>query len=315
MSAGPDKNLTRGALLSARLFADALTNPLLRYGGMGTMRIEDALDTLISDGKSRKSRTPWLTRLRLATAIQENAGPAHLGTLKPQLTALAETTYRDDVRAKEAFEYACDNPDHRSTPVAEKPDLSQARNWVTTVQKDGKATVIRAEVEVKASFAKLCHMVDPRRWAENSVFWYKSERIDQEDPEDPPLEPLVDDPPLPPPYWEGLLRETVAGMSLYTTHLNIKYYGRPDGRDTVVEYSLNWTPDNIETDEGSVRIAPVPGDDEWVKGVVTKRVDFTDNPYGGPSTADLIAPSYLGSWLRVQQDLWIARATEQPIAP
>jgi hypothetical protein len=246
--------------------------------------------------------------------------------LEEQLKELAKTTYlpRDGgTKAEAVYEHVRKHSriNLSDTPPPRRPDLENARNWVTTVEKDGNATKITAEVELKASLAKLRHMVDPRRWAENSVFWYKSEPIDAKGNPAPALDakgnpvpalkPLADDPGLPPPYWEGRLLETVAGMSLYTTYLNINYHGTPGG-DTLVEYSLDWTPDNIEVDEGSVRISP-PKDDGWVKGVVTKKVDFTNNPYGGPSTADLIAPSYLGSWLRVQQDLWIALATEQAI--
>ena len=39
-----------------------------------------------------------------------------------------------------------------------------------------------------------------------------------------------------------------------------------------------------------------------------KWVDFDNAPFGGPSVLDQFLPSYIGSWLRVQQDLWAAQA-------
>jgi hypothetical protein len=44
-----------------------------------------------------------------------------------------------------------------------------------------------------------------------------------------------------------------------------------------------------------------------VIGSYVKTLDFADGPYGGPGVTDLVAPSYVGSWVRVQLDLWASR--------
>ena len=40
-----------------------------------------------------------------------------------------------------------------------------------------------------------------------------------------------------------------------------------------------------------------------------KKIDFGQALFGGPSSADLLAPSFIGTWMRVQQDFWAAYAT------
>jgi hypothetical protein len=300
MTTAPGRPLIRGALLSARLFADALETPVLRYGGLSTMPIEDALDILKLDGTAERSRTSWLTRFRLAKVIREQLPKDD--ELAVRLDDLARTTFHLDDEAEVSYGVAC------GIGSARPRQLSRVRKWKTTGKASGSATVIYSMVEVRASYLKIALMADPRRWAENSLFWYESSRLGDDGHPEPPLDRLDPDPKpdLLPISWKGVLRERVAGVGLYTAHLDISYDARPD--ETRVEYTLNWTPDNLKMDEGSVKITPL--EDGWVRGEVEKKVDFTDNPYGGPSAADLIAPSYLGSWLRVQQDLWIAVATD-----
>jgi hypothetical protein len=290
--------LLRGALLSTRLYADALETPVLRYGGIGTMAIEDALGLLIEDGRADHGQTPWLTRFRLAKNLRKQLPDDD--DLCPLLDDLAATSYGYE-RANEASYQA----------LQERTALARAKEWDTTVTKDGPRTTITSKVEVKASYPLIALMSDPRRWADNSLFWYESSKLDDNGDPEPPLAKLEVDPPLDKgASWDGVLRERVAGVALYTAHLDVHY--EVDDEQTGVDYSLNWTPDNLTVDKGTVRVTKLKDDDEgWVRGEVVKTVDFEDSPYGGPSITDLVAPSYLGSWLRVQQDLWIAVATGQ----
>jgi hypothetical protein len=375
--------LVRAALLSARFYADAQTNPLLPYGGFGTMPIGDALDILIKDGKQdqeafasgesdvAKGVTRWPTRLRVAAAmgniayqevgpttkrqwldqagaqlgadakgVADNPGslasvlaragqdlenassseqPAHQGdepdqqqlrqatNLRDQALDLAATTYEfDEGRAQAVFaEVAFTIPETNGPASAaatrnvhRESSLQVAENWNVDVTADGSATKIVASIDLRdEDVGRIAQVLDPAEWSTDSIFWYRSTPIDKE--------PIADSGG----GWRGVLREVVAGMAIFTVDLYIEY--RPNQPENLLQYRFLRSPDPITKDDGYIAIDSRDG---VHKITVEKVIDFADNPFGGPSALDLLAPSYMASWLRVQQDQWMARLTANALA-
>jgi hypothetical protein len=293
----PTKSLVRGALLSARLYADAQADPLVPYGGWGTMPILDAVQILIEDGIRRENAdTRWPTRLRVATALgqaaekklHESPLPDDAPTAK-RLRDLAQqlaSTAPDQPRAQAFFEQTIqvDPP-----APADRVRLDTAANWHVDVMSVGSATRIVATVDVLSDYKTLVDLLNPERWHENSIFWFKSEALEPKRYSDG--------------SWKGVLREVVAGIAIFTVDLGIDY--RKNAREQQVRYWLITSPDPIRKDEGYITIAS-SGLSGVQRVTIEKLVDFADNPYGGPSALDLLAPSYMASWMRVQQDQWAA---------
>src|SRR5262249_26040577 len=155
------------------------------------------------------------------------------------------------------------------------------------------ATRIVATVDFAAEKEVIARELDPRKWAQDSIFWYRStaiqyDRVDKDG------------------GWSGVLREIVAGMAIFTVDLGIDY--RPENDREILKPWFIRSPDPITKDDGTIRIEPIDGGGQTVR--IEKIIDFADNPFGGPSALDLVAPSYMASWLRVQQDQWMARLTE-----
>jgi hypothetical protein len=306
--------MVRGALFSARLYADALDEPAVTVAALGALPIDQALDVLTSDGTSQVCRTSPVTRFRVAKALYEGIDRHKPSAfLRDRVTRLGLTSMsqRDwDLSVRPAPARKGD------TAASARGDsvLPATAPWSTKVTTAGPQTVITSNVEVEADYLLLAHMADPRRWAENSLFWFRSDRLDARGEPEDPLEPLPADyvPADVPESWLGRLVEQVAGVAIYEAELEIGY--EVDDRKCVVTYHLVATSDNITVDEGHLRITRSK-QRGWVKTEVRKAVDFTDSPYGGPSSSDLFAPSYMASWLRVQQDLWIAAAARAASHP
>jgi hypothetical protein len=328
--------LVRGALLSARFYADAYVNPLLPYGTFGTVPIDAALRVLIDDGNralvdekgqpnvdEKRSVTRWPTRLRAAGAIgsvarqqlntaNKRAGPRGAAAeaqkrdatgLTELAKTLAETAYPfdpDPRMAEAVFAETVATPPKPAGPTAAAGTerhgsrLGVAENWHIDVSAEGSATRIVATVDFDADRDVIAHELDPRKWAQDSIFWYRSTAIECD---------RVDATG----GWRGVLREVVAGMAIFTVDLGIDY--QPEKRDQILKYWFIRSPDPITKDDGTIRIEPNAAGGHTVR--IEKVIDFADNPFGGPSALDLLAPSYMASWLRVQQDQWMARLTNQ----
>jgi hypothetical protein len=87
---------------------------------------------------------------------------------------------------------------------------------------------------------------------------------------------------------------------------------------TLTTYRLqNSLTTDLCTDEGYIEICLAQATEErfFVQGEYVKMLDFADSPYGGPGATDLIAPSYVGSWVRVQLDLWASKAEAELTIP
>ena len=154
-----------------------------------------------------------------------------------------------------------------------------------------------------ASFPRLAQLCDPVRWAEGSMFWFESSRLDRDGKRLPPPPPLADG--EAPTGWSGQLLEVVAStVAVFSAVLDIDFKVADDS--CLVEYRLARPMSGLRTDEGYAYVTKV-GEDRYRTQLV-KWVDFQDAPFGGPSAMDQALPSYIGSWLRVQQDLWAAEA-------
>jgi len=181
-------------------------------------------------------------------------------------------------------------------------------------------------------FANLC---DPLSWSASSGFWIRSGRCKEdgspyeEEDEDgtayqQPHAEAVDKP-----HANGkifFINEVVRGVTRYDVVLGVTYereLASPNegqlatgtgNRCTLVRYFLvDGRKTDLVKDEGYIRITLERSEDgNNITGEYVKILDFADNPYGGPGSTDLVAPSYIGSWVRVQLDLW-ASAAEQRV--
>ena len=297
----PSKSAVRASLLSARLYHDTLEgNSLLRYAGFGVVEPNLALEIIERDAGQRDPYVPWLSLVRLGMAyaylpqdeIDDKA--KEIATIARKLWNVSPPS--DDRAAKLlATDVGSDN----------REPLTFARNWKMTVTKDGSATVVIAEIEVLADFNRVALMCDPRQWQNVSLFWYESIPVGVTRPPLGPL-PSIDDPSAEPQPWSGTLREKVAGMGIMTVDLGVEYTVEKD--KCTVKYWFLGSPDsNLKLDNGTTTVER--GEDGWLKTTVVKRIDFADAPFGGPSSADLLAPSFIATWMRVQQDFWVAKAT------
>jgi hypothetical protein len=293
------KSAVRASLLSARLYHDTLGDKsLLRYAGFGVLEPEWALRILTRDAAQRDPYVPWPSLVRLGLAYD----------------SMSRNQIDDKVaaRAQELWK-AIRSPDEQSAKLlaaaaegGDREPLTNARNWNTTVTSNAsRETVVVTEVEVRADFNRVALMCDPRQWQNVSLFWYESIPVKVEGPPLGPL-PSIDDPSAIPQPWSGTLQEKVAGMGILTVRLGIDY--KVGKSRCTVDYRFESSPDsNLKLDDGRTTVER--GEDGWLKTQVVKKIDFEDAPFGGPSSADLLAPSFIATWMRVQQDFWVAKAT------
>jgi len=305
------------------------------------MDIRQALDVLIREGSSPAEERccPWLTRLRIALGLREALGPAR----RTEGAAISEPSYngtRNSVSYRlekvagadaaatleaSAREWkSLQHPIALLTKTAEQHlpaalvtaiDLdracrpedrgTEAFDWRTDVliMPDG-GTKVSSFVEMPGgSFPRLAQLCDPQRWADGSMFWYESSRLDRDGRREPRPAPLP--PGEAPQSWSGQLIEVVAStVAVFTAVLDIDFQVEDDS--CLVEYHLVDSPSGLTKDEGYAYVTKV-GEDRYRTQLV-KWVDFRNAPFGGPSVLDQFLPSYIGSWLRVQQDLWAGEA-------
>jgi hypothetical protein len=287
-------------LLSARLYHDTLeNNSLLRYAGFGVLDLDRALEILQGDAEQPNPYVPRLSLRRLSRAfssLPRNETKDRANDIDPAARDLWTLSHPPDERA--AALLAADVDRHDRGPIA------NAQNWHTTVTREGRVTVVVSEMEILADFKRVALMCDPRQWENISLFWYESTPIEGA-PEGPT--PSIDDPSAEPQQWHGILREKVAGMGIMTVYLKIDY--KVEETSCRVDYGFMSSPDSqLRLDDGWMTVTKM--DNDWLKSSVLKKIDFEDAPFGGPSSADLLAPSFIATWMRVQQDFWAARAMD-----
>jgi hypothetical protein len=296
----PSKSAVRAALLSARLYHDTLeNNSLLRYAGFGVLDRDRALEILKDDAGQPDPYVPWLSLARLAMAFiclppdQKEDSANDVGAIEQGLLSVSRPPDRQAAALLAA-----------GVDCSDRAPLANARNWKTTVTRRGQVTVVVSEIEILADFKRVALMCDPRQLEKVSLFWYESTPV-KGGPEGPT--PSIDDPTAEPEPWRGILRETVAGSGVMTVYLGVDY--RVEEDRCTVDYWFESSPDSkLSRDNG--RTTVVKMDDGWLKSTILKEIDFEDAPFGGPSSADLLAPSFIATWMRVQQDFWAARATD-----
>lgn len=331
--ARPSERLVRTALLSARLFIDSLMpNSVVRFGSPGVMKPLDAFAVLVRDGQvaaeadGSRPHVPYSARARLVTAglqavdLQQQQSrkeglpsDPELVKIRAELEALANTVQREfaglphETRVNNYFAAPLD----AATSLADPPDLPYARKWSTrVVPTSGPMTHIVSEVEVLAELRLVAMLCDPRRWSEDSLFWLVTEGSDFDPAEPPKLD--LEDPKIrkraKATSWRGRLHEEVAGLAIFAVELGIDF----EVTDERCKLKYWWidSPSGIKADNGELTVRPITVDDKptgWLKARVTKAIDFEDAAFGGPSSGDLLAPSFFASWMRVQQDAWISR--------
>jgi hypothetical protein len=296
----PSKSAVRAALLSARLYHDTLeNNSLLRYAGFGVLDRDWALEILKGDAEQPDPYVPRLSLARLGRAfssLPRDEIKARVNDIEPLARDFWTLGQPPDQRA--AALLTADVDRHDNGPIA------NARNWDTDVTQEGGATVVVSEMEILADFKRVALMCDPRQWENVSLFWYESTPVEGA-PEGPT--PSIDDPTAKPEPWNGILRETVAGMGVMTVYLWVNY--QVEETSCRIDYGFVSSPDSqLSLDDGWMTVTKM--NDGWLKSTVLKKIDFEDAPFGGPSSADLLAPSFIATWMRVQQDFWAARATD-----
>jgi hypothetical protein len=295
----PSKSAVRAALLSARLYHDTLeNNSLLRYAGFGVLDLDRALEILQGDAEQPDPYVPRLSLARLSRAfssLPRDETDDRVNDIDPVARGLWALSHPPDERAAALRAADVDRYD--------RGRIANAQNWHTTVTREGQVTVVVSEMEIWADFKRVALMCDPRQWQNISLFWYESRRVDKA--VGPP--PSIDDPYAEPEPWTGILREKVAGMGIMTVYLGVDYQVGEDS--CTVDYRFESSPDSkLSRDDGKMIVTKMEGG--WLKSRVLKEIDFEDAPFGGPSSADLLAPSFIATWMRVQQDFWAARATD-----
>jgi hypothetical protein len=398
-----ERRRVRSALLSARLFADALEDPHLRFAGIGTMPIEEALEVLAEDGR-RGPGGAWtqsLTRFRVAGALKELL-------VAPGDVEAARMRFIDDVAAEDrpftrgrryrrvrstverleeslgeseelrremlgafresqkdagkssarvrgrwaALELtAATLPERDRVEQADRkqrllglinsgiaptlPEDYRARlegplewnpngptrkyegpiKWNTQVGVEPSgATTVSSSIEFdelgEDVWHRLSHLGDPRNWSRASLFWDTSDA-----PEAAKQARLAEESEWSermPGSWKAELTEVVSAVARFTAVLDVAFEVAKDETSWTAQYDLISSPDGLTRDEGFV--TAVRSSDGSVRCDVLKRVDFRNGPFGGPSTLDLFTPSYLGSWVRVQQDLWAGEVMPDVVA-
>jgi len=298
----PNKAAVRAALLSARLYHDTLGDKsLLRYAGFGVLEPTRAFDILKRDSEAPDPYVPWLSLYRLGLAYGETFRATSADWLRPIASDAvdlgAQAALSPDPNAHNLLKAA-------NGTVNSRAPLTNARNWKTTVtpNMDGSTFVV-AEMEVRAPFRRVALICDPRQWQNVSLFWYESTAVSGAPPGDPPS---INDPNAEPQPWRGTLREKVAGMGILTVLLDVDYQITSDV--CTVDYKFRFSPDSsLCLDNGKMRVES--SEDGWLRTYLDKKIDFGSALFGGPSSADLLAPSFIGTWMRVQQDFWAACAT------
>ena len=309
--ARPNKAAVRAALLSARLYDDTLGDKsMLRYAGFGVLEPERAFDILKRDSEAPNPYVPWLSLYRLGLAYGQTYGQPFRAASDEWLQAIAINAVDLGTQAARSSDpgalYLLMAP--TGTANSRAP-LTNARNWKTTVtpNSDG-STMVVAEMEVRAPFHRLALMCDPRQWQNVSLFWYESKAVKFKGT--PPGDlPSIDDPKAQPQPWSGTLQEKVAGMGVLTVLLDVDYKVELSSNVCTVDYQFISSPDSSLCLDNGRMIVESTGDDGWLHTYVDKKIDFEHALFGGPSSADLLAPSFIGTWMRVQQDFWAAYAT------
>ena len=321
--ARPSKAAVRAALLSARLYHDTLGDKsMLRYAGFGVLEPKQAFDILKLDSEAPNPYVPWLSLYRLGLAYETfrassdkwlqpiaiNAVDLKVRAAQcaPDLLMVAE------VVARPWWKKLLPARAPKATGTANsRALLANFRNWQTTVtpNSDG-STMVVTEMEVRAPFRRLALMCDPRQWQNVSLFWYESKAVNG--PRGAP--PSIDDPNAKPQAWSGTLQEKVAGMGVLTVLLGIDYKVDASSNICTVDYKFIKSPDSsLCLDNGQMIVKPTK-DDGWLHTHLDKKINFGRALFGGLSSADLLAPSFIGTWMRVQQDFWASYATgwQQP---
>jgi hypothetical protein len=318
--ARPSKAAVRAALLSARLYHDTLGDKsMLRYAGFGVLEPERAFDILKRDSETPNPYVPWLSLYRLGLAYETFRATSDKW-LRPIAINAVDLKVRAALCAPDLLMVAA-RPWWKKLLPARAPKatgtansralLANFRNWNTTVtpNSDG-STVVVTEMEVRAPFRRLALMCDPRQWQNVSLFWYESKVVDG--PRGDP--PSIGNPNAKPQPWSGTLREKVAGMGVLTVLLGIDYKVNEIRNVCTVDYEFICSPDSsLCLDNGRMIVEPTK-DDGWLHTHLDKHINFERALFGGLSSADLLAPSFIGTWMRVQQDFWAAYATgwQQP---
>jgi hypothetical protein len=303
--ARPNKAAVRAALLSARLYADTRDQSMLRYAGFGVLEPNRAFDILKSDSEAPNPYVPWLSLYRLGLAYEQT----HRAASDEWLQAIRTKAVDLGAQAARPFDpgavYLLTAP--TGTANSRAP-LTSAREWKTTVtpNSDG-STMVVTEMEVRAPFHRIALMCDPRQWQNVSLFWYESTAVEFKGT--PPGDlPSIDDPVAQPQPWCGTLREKVAGMGVFTVLLDVDYKVELSSNVCTVDYKFSSSPDSsLCLDNGQMIVEP--REDGWLYTYIDKKINFGPALFGGPSSADLLAPSFIGTWMRVQQDFWAAYAT------
>ena len=312
-NARPNKAAVRAALLSARLYDDTLGDKsMLRYAGFGVLEPERAFDILRRDSEAPNPYVPWLSLYRLGLAYGQTYGQTFRAASDEWLEPIASKAVELGAQAARSSDPGALNLLTAPTGTANsRAPLTNARNWKTTVtpNSDGSTTVV-VEMEVRAPFLRLALMCDPRQWQNVSLFWYESTAVDGAPPGNPPS---INDPDAQPQPWSGTLQEKVAGMGVLTVLLHVDYKVELSSNVCTVDYQFIRSPDSsLCLDNG--RMIVEPREDGWFYTYIDKKIDFGRALFGGLSSADLLAPSFIGTWMRVQQDFWAAYATgwQQP---
>jgi hypothetical protein len=297
----PSKSAVRAALLSARLYHDTLeNNSLLRYAGFGVLDLSRALEILRGDAEQPEPYVPRLSLARLSrafTSLPEDQTGVSVNDIEPIAEELWTLSRPPDEQA--AALLAADVDRHG------RGRIMNAQDWHTTVTRRGPVTVVESQMEIRAKLKRVAVMCDPRNWQNVSLFWYESTPVEGA-PEGPA--PDIDNPNAEPQRWRGILREKVAGMGIMTVRLKVDY--QVDDTSCRVDYEFLSSPDSqLSRDNGWMKVTEM--DDGWLQSRVLKEIDFEDAPFGGPSSADLLAPSFIATWMRVQQDFWAARAMDE----
>jgi hypothetical protein len=254
-----------------------------------------------SNAAERRALSDYL----VDTAVHHSAEAAAQRRLLVQVEELAATTYRREPRARRVFAAIAPGlaPDVDPATV-----LFNARNWNTTVWLDAFGRVYAlSRVELRGTVKKLSPYANPMAWSKNGTFWDLSQRLTV----DSRQRGLFNRDPS----WKGLLREVVRGIVLLDVVLDIRYtvslnrVGRPDLCTVIYELPPgNEHRENLTADDGYSRLEEDHPRSGWVTGEIYKRLGFAPGPYGDLSGSAVLAPSIIGSWLRLQLDLWASRA-------
>jgi hypothetical protein len=272
----------------------------LGVGAKGSATEPGSVRSVLAHAQQALKKASSSKKYPLPDAAPDQEQLRHATDLRDQALDLAATTYDFDegqaqaVFAEIAFTLPPANGQAAATAgrtIARESHLQFAENWNVDVTAEGSATKIVATIDLREpDVSRIADVLNPAQWSTDSIFWYRSTPID---PQSLPRGEKG---------WRGTLREVVAGMAIFVVDLHIEY--RPEDPPNLLKYRFLRSPDPITKDDGYISIKEGDGIHTVT---VEKLIDFADNPFGGPGILDVLAPSYMASWLRVQQDQWMAR--------